>query len=322
MDAAAMRPLHPLFACMLLLATSPALAQPAASRVVTRDAQLTRPVNVRVVEANSAADVESRRIALEAARAEAELQRRVLQRQRKIGSISDGQLREGLAGYELAIDGYRKLRPGQRQRPPVDDAAEFEKQIVDFTDASDGIGAPSVLAQVDMLRGERGEVRLAGESLQATLASRLEQARKDLPADPRHAPARAYLDQLERRTEDELPSLASADGSIALDDAMAMIEEVQVAYTMSMEAWPIELDLRSIPAQAIVELRALAAAPLAFTTDTRREIIRGWFDYTVRKAGYKTIEGKDLNLVWAEGRLTCHLVPEDSPQDPLPCNIE
>lgn len=322
MDAAAMRPRHLLSACLLLLATAPVLAQPAASRVVTRDALLARPVNVRVVEANSAADVESQRIALEAARADAELQRRVLQHQRKIGALSDVQFREGQAGYERAIDGYRKLRPGQRQRPPVEEAAAWEQQIVDFTDASDGLGAPSVLAEVDKLRGQRGEVRLEGDSLQATLASRLEEARKEIPADDRHAPARAYLDQLERRTQDQLPTLASADGSIALADAIEVIEEVQVAYAMSMEAWPINLDLRSIPAQAIVELRALASAPLAFTTDTRREIIRGWFDYTVRKAGYKTVEGKDLNLVWAEGIFTCHLVPEDSPQEPLPCNIE
>lgn len=321
MDTAAMRPARLIATGLLCLAALPTLAQPAATRVVAREALL-RPDNIRVLEPQSPADIESQRIALEAARTEAELQRRVLLHQRKIGAISDTQFREGLTGYERAIDGYRKLRPGQRLRPEAAEAAALERQLVDFTAASDGVGAPSVLADVGTVRGDRGEVRLPAAALKDTLDARLEQARAELPDDDRHAPARAYLDGLARRADEQLPALADARGTVALADTLEIMEEVQVAYTMSMESWPITLRVRSIPEQAIVELRALASAPLAFTTDTQREIIRGFFDYRVSKAGYKTVEGKDLNLVWAEGLFTCQLVPEDSPQDPLPCNIE
>lgn len=316
-----MRPVLPLAGLLALLLVAPAFAQPASSRLVVRET-LPLPVNLRVADADGAAAIEAQRIALEAARTDAELQRRVLLHQRRIGTLTDAQYREGMSGYDRAIDGYRKLRPGQRERPGGAEAAALEKQIVDFTAASDGLGAPSVLAEVDTVRGDRGEVRLPAEALKSTLEARLEQARAGLPDDARHAPARAYLDGLGRRTAEQLPALADARGNVALADTVEIIEEVQVAYTMSMESWPITLRVRSIPEQAIVELRALASAPLAFTTDTQREIIRGFFDYTVRKAGYKTIEGKDLNLVWAEGLFTCQLVPEDSPQDPLPCNIE
>lgn len=315
-----MRPFLP-FAGLLCLLAAPVVAQPAASRLVVRDT-LPRPVNIRVAEADGAAAIEAQRIALETARTDAELQRRVLLHQRKIGTLTDAQYREGLSGYDRAIDGYRQLRPGQRVRPNGAEAAALEKQIIDFTAARDGLGAPSVLAEVDTVRGDRGEVRLPAEALQSSLEARLEQARAELPDDARHAPARAYLDGLARRAAEQLPALADARGNVALADTVEIIEEVQVAYTMSMESWPVMLRVRSIPEQAIVELRALASAPQAFTTDTQREVIRGWFDYTVSKAGYKTVEGKDLNLVWAEGLLTCQLVPEDSPQDPLPCNIE
>lgn len=321
MDTTAMRPTRLIATGLICLASLPAPAQPTASRIVTREA-LVRPVNVRVLEAQSPADIESQRIALEAARTEAELQRRVLLHQRRIGTISDTQYREGLTGYERAIDGYRKLRPGQRVRPDATEAAALEQQIVDFTAATGGVGAPSVLADVGTVRGDRGEVRLPADALESALASRIEQARAELPEDDRHAPARAYLEGLERRAEEQLPALADARGTVAMADSLEIMEEVQVAYTMSMESWKFILNVHSIPEQAIVELRALASEPLAFTTDTHREIVRGIFDYRVSKAGYKTVEGKDLNLVWAEGLFTCQLVPEDSPQDPLPCNIE
>ena len=318
-----MRP-APLFAaCLLLAFAAPTLARPVAAGAMERFA-LVRPVNVELTPGNTAADIESQRVALEAARLEAELRRNVLKRQRDQGSISDGQYRDGLRQYGVAIDGYRRLRPGRAGAPDAAQAESWERQLVDFTRGGDDpVAAPPVLAQVEVLRGERGEVRLDSDGLQQALDAQLAQARAALPDDARYAPARGYLEQLTRDTDAELARLAAADGSVALAEVLPALEEVQVVHAMmAMDAWPVSLVLSSVPEQAFVELRAVGSPALQFTTDTTREIIRGWFDYTVRKEGYKTIEGRDLNLVFARGLMTCPLVPVDSAQEPLPCNIE
>ncbi len=318
-----MRPALILATGLLLAVTAPVFARPVAGAALERFT-LARPVNVELTPGNAAADIESQRIALEAARLEAELRRNVLKRQRDQGSISDGQYRDGLRQYSVAIDGYRRLRPGRAGAPDAAQAEAWERQLVDFSTARDGpAAAPSVLADVDVLRGDRGEVRLDSAGLQRALDERLAQAQAALPEDPRYAPARGYLEQLSRQTDAELARLAAADGSVALAEALPALEEVQVVHAMmAMDAWPISLQLRSVPEQAFVELRAVSSPALQFTTDTTREIIRGWFDYTVRKEGYKTIEGRDLNLVFARGLMSCRLVPVDSAQEPLPCNIE
>ena len=318
-----MRPAPFFAACLLLAVAAPALARPVAGAAMER-LVLPRPVNVELTPGNAAADIESQRIALEAARLEAELRRNVLKRQRGQGSISEVQYRDGLRQYNVAIDGYRRLRPGRAGAVDDAQAVRWEQQLVDFTTPRDGpAAAPSVLAEVDVLRGDRGEVRLDSAALQRVLDERLAQAQAALPEDARYAPARGYLEQLSRQTDAELARLAAADGSVALADALPALEDVQVVHAMmAMDAWPISLVLRSVPEQAFVELRAMSSPALQFTTDTTREIIRGWFDYTVRKEGYKTIEGRDLNLVFARGLMSCQLVPVDSAQEPLPCNIE
>lgn len=317
-----MRPAHLIAACVLLAVAAPALAHPVAVGRVPA-ITLARPVNVELRPGDAAADIESQRIALEAARLESELRRNVLKRQLAQGAISDAQYRDGLRQYSVAIDGYRRLRPGRAGVPDAAVAMQWERQIVEFNDARDGPGGPSVLAEVDVLRGDRGEVRLDSAGLKVAVDERLAQARAALPDDASYAPARDYVEKLSDQANAELAKLAAADGSVALVDAMATLEEVQVVQTMmSMDAWPISLELSSVPRQAFVELRAVSSPALQFTTDTTREIIRGWFDYTVRKQGYKTIEGRDLNLVFARGLMSCQLVPEDSAQEPLPCNIE
>lgn len=317
-----MRPAHLIAAFTLLAIAAPAFARPVAGGRVPA-ISLARPVNFEIRPGDAAADIESQRIALEAARLESELRRNVLKRQLGQGAISEAQYRDGLRQYNGAIEGYRRLRPGRAGVPDAAVAMQWERQIVDFTEARDRLGGPSVLADVDVLRGDRGEVRLDSAGLKLAVDERLAQARAALPDDPSYAPARDYMEKLSRQADADLAGLAAADGSVALVDAMATLEEVQVVHAMmSMDAWPISLALNSVPKQAFVELRAVSSPALQFTTDTTRDIIRGWFDYTVRKQGYKTIEGRDLNLVFARGLMSCQLVPEDSAQEPLPCNIE
>ena len=309
-------------AALLALVLLPAFAaaQPASSRF--RESVLTRPVNVSV--ANDAAAAESERIALEAARQDAEIQRRLLKRQLALGTIPSDQYAQGMVRYEEAIHSYRELRPGRADRPTGETAVALERQLVDFTAGGEGLGAPSLLREATLKRGERGDVRVDRDSLQRSVDTRVELIRASLPADEDPAPALAYLDFLQRRSQARLAS-AHVDGTVDLALAADVAEPVQ-AYQMMMSGpgsgWQVDLQLRSTPAQAAVQLRALGDFRRDFTTDTSRPIMRGLFDYTVRKQGYKTIEGTELDLVFTRGEFSCVLVPEDSAEEPLPCNIE
>jgi hypothetical protein len=307
-------------AALLALGLLPGLsaAQPVSSHL--RESVLTRPVNVSV--ASDAAAAESQRIALEAARQDAEIQRRLLKRQLALGTITSDQYAQGMGRYERAIHSYRELRPGRGDRPTGETAVALEQQLVDFTAGGDGLGAPSILREATLKRGERGEVRVDRDSLQRSVDTRVELIRASLPADEDPAPALAYLDFLQRKSQARLAS-AHVDGTVDLALAADVAEPVQ-EYQMMMSGpgWQVDLQLRSTPAQAAVQLRALGDFQRDFTTDTSRPIMRGLFDYTVRKQGYKTIEGTELDLVFTRGEFSCVLVPEDSAQEPLPCNIE
>lgn len=301
----------------LVLLPGLAAAQPASSRF--RDSVLTRPVNVSV--ASDAAAAESQRIALEAARQDAEIQRRLLKRQLTLGTITPDQYAQGMDRYEQAIHSYRELRPGRADRPTGETAVALEQQLVEFTDGGDGL-APSLLREATLKRGERGEVRVDRDSLLQSVDTRVELIRASLPADEDPAPALAYLDFLQRKSQAQLAA-AHADGTVDLALAADVAEPVQAYQTMmSGPGWQVDLQLRSTPAQAAVQLRALGDFKRDFTTDTSRPIMRGLFDYTVRKQGYKTIEGTELDLVFTRGEFSCVLVPEDSDEEPLPCNIE
>lgn len=315
---AAVAPLRAAALLALVLLPCLAAAQPASSRF--RDSVLTRPVNVSV--ASDAAAAESQRIALEAARQDAEIQRRLLKRQLALGTITPGQYAQGMGRYEQAIDSYRELRPGRADRPTGEAAVALEKQLVDFTAGSEGLGAPSILREVTLKRGERGDVRVDRDSLQRSVDTRVELIRASLPAGEDPAPALAYLDYLQRKSQARLAS-AHVDGTVDLALAADVAEPVQeYQMMMSGSGWQVDLQLRSTPAQAAVQLRALGDFKRDFTTDTSRPIMRGLFDYTVRKQGYKTIEGTELDLVFTRGEFSCVLVPEDSAEEPLPCNIE
>ena len=183
-------------AALLALVLLPGLAaaQPATSRF--RDLVLTRPVNVSVT--SDAAAAESQRIALEAARQDAEIQRRLLKRQLTLGTITPDQYVRGMERYEQAIHSYRELRPGRADRPTGETAVALEQQLVEFTAGGDGL-APSLLREATLKRGERGEVRVDRDSLLRSVDTRVELIRASLPADEDPAPALAYLDFLQRK---------------------------------------------------------------------------------------------------------------------------
>ncbi len=311
----------PPIAAMFVLFLLPALAAAQRSPSDLRATVLTRPVNVSL--ATDTAAVESQRIALEAARQDAEIRRGLLKHQFDAGVLSSDQYAQGMARYEEAILSYRELRPGRADRPSGDAAAALERNLAEFNAGGADLGAPSILSETTIKRGERGEVRVDRASLQRSVDARLEGIRASLPAGENPAPALAYLDLLQRKSQDQLAVAHAADGAVDLALAAEVAAPVQQYQTMmSGPGWQVQLQLSSTPVEAAVQLRALGDFKQDFTTDTSRPIMRGLFDYTVRKQGYKTIEGTELDLVFTRGEFSCVLVPETSEQDPLPCNIE
>lgn len=265
---------------------------------------------------------EDNRITLEAARTDIEIHRSILENQRAIGVLQESDYQSKIKEYQSAIAGYRWLvKPKQNEQYSNAIYTINRDQLLSFTGEEPGDAQrSSVLSEVKPIRGEHGEALFEKVSLQKELDISFEKMRGDLPNDPEHGPALAYLAYLEA---DSRAQLGSEKDTISMEKAALVVKPVQeYQHMMSGPAWQVALALNSVPENATVVFNAMNKYIEEFTTDTSRNVTRGYVDYIVTLQGYKTISGKKLNLVSAKGIFTCKMVPVESAQSPTPCNIQ
>jgi hypothetical protein len=285
---------------LALVVLAPALGQAAA-----RQAAATRPAASRPAAASYAhvlqqpaapivadALTEEQKLALEAAKFEANANLRLLRAQRARGLVTQ---------------------------------AQFDRQSARATTVAgvNNAAFASPIAKASLRRGADGGVLVQASSLADSVDGSIEELRKTIPSgvDPR--PAEAYLASLRDRTRRSIAARADAADVLPLAQASGLvqpIQETQLMMSAGGPGWMYDLELRTEPSEAIVAFATQSGYRELFTTQTSRSVLRGEVGYAVLKTGYKKATGK-LNLVSAsKGVFTCKLVPVSSPDPPMPCN--
>lgn len=244
--------------------------------------------------------------------------------QRGVGALNASEYDSSIDDYHDAMAGYRGLIDASE--PPADPAAAeaLRTNLLEFTGTDPGQEKfASVLSQVTLERGPRGEVLVDRDSLQETVDKQIKQIGDSLPEGADPGPALAYLAHLQQNTDASIGKIGHDSPSLPIAAARRIATPIQQYQArMSGNAWQIRLNLKTTPTQAVVVFTAMKTFSEQFLSNTSRLMTRGMVNYMVTKAGYKTIVGEELNLVSAHGDFTCVLVPETEAQPAYPCNIQ
>ncbi|HUR39757.1 MAG TPA: hypothetical protein VM240_01165 [Verrucomicrobiae bacterium] len=262
-------------------------------------------------------------LAFQAARLDADARFLLLKRQRDAGLIDKATFELASEQHARASNAYFTLvdRGGQIS------AASANNYLTDlflFTASPRSVGGPSVLSAALISRGEDGAIRVDADSLQTSLENRFQQLRGDIPIESDARPLNAYLDELKTSSTEAVDTSRGQDGFVSFQRAIEIATPVQQYQLTLMRAspWQLHLSLRTTPSQASVVFTTPSGYRADFTTNTSRTTMRGLVDYTVQKAGYKTIRASNLDLVNAvEGTFSCVLIPVADQQPAQACNI-
>ena len=262
-------------------------------------------------------------LAIQAARLDADARLILLKEQHDEGRIDEVTLETASREHARATTAYFTL-VGNGGHISAASADNYQTQLFSFTASPRSVGGPSVLASAKLRRGQNDSILVDAESFQASLDGRVQLLRAGIPNVDDTRPLNAYLDQL-RTTSTEAASASQRGGFIAFERALEIASPIQ-KYQLTMastSAWQLRLTLRTTPSQASVVFTTPSGYRADFTTDTSRTTMRGLVNYTVEKAGYKTIRATNLDLVNAvEGTFTCVLIPLSDKQPAQACNIK
>lgn len=264
------------------------------------------------------------KLALDAARLDADAKRAVIESQRVRGGLDEQQYQAQMAEYQQAVQAYDRLATPDSLVADEAQAQALASKLLEFNRAG---GFRSVLADVGVRRGEDGGVLAERASLEASVTQSVEELRATLPADQDTRPAQAYLDALQHRTINRIRAQSAASDAIPFADATVMVQPVQQTQALMLSGpapnWNIRVKLKSSPASAVVVFFTQSGYHRNFLTDASKTVMRGLLEYVVMKPGYKTVKGQDLDLVTAvTGEFTCTLVPTSDPGPALPCQID
>ncbi len=272
--------------------------------------------------ATVAVPTEEERLALDAARQDADAKRALLEKGRASGVINATEYKSQLGSYKAAVSAYNSLSNPAESAINNQDQVDLKAQLLGFNAAKTGVVSP--MARVALRRGFRGEVRVESVSLESSVEKSIEDLRATLPPGQDPRPALAYLESLRHNTVGNIRAARVYSDTLGLPQATLVIQPVQETQLMMMSGpgWMLHLLLKSVPVDANVVFSTRDGYRIDFTTNTARDLMRGLLQYKVTLHGYKPISGP-LNLVTAaKGIFTCNLVPEDSAADAHACNIQ
>lgn len=263
------------------------------------------------------------KLALDAARLDADAKLAVVRNQRARGRLDDEAFQAQMVQYEGAVQAYDALSaPGAE----IEDEAQADALKLKLLDFNASGSFRSVLADVDVRRGEDGTVLAERSSLETSVTESVDALRATLPADQDTRPAQAYLDALQTKTLNRIRAQSATSDAISFADATVMVlpvQETQALMSGPAPSWNIKVNMTTSPASAVVVFFTQSGYYRNFVTDSSKTVMRGLLEYVVYKPGYKTVRGKELDLVSAVlGKFTCTLVPQSQPDPPLPCQID
>lgn len=262
------------------------------------------------------------RLALDAARQDADAKRAVLEKVRASGVINATEYKSQLGNYKAAVSAYNSLSNPAESAINNKEQVDLKAQLLGFNAAKTGVVSP--MARVALRRGFRGEVRVESASLETSVEKSIEELRATLPPGQDPRPALAYLESLRHNTVGNIRAARVYSDTLGLPQATLVIQPVQETQMLMMSGpgWMLHLSLLSDPVDADVVFSTRDGYRSEFTTNTSRDLMRGLLDYKVTLQGYKPITGP-LNLVTAaKGIFKCKLVPENSAAAAHSCNIQ
>ncbi|MEO6103446.1 MAG: hypothetical protein ABIP44_07400 [Pseudoxanthomonas sp.] len=309
--------------CVALLPFAPVAAQEPPRRASSYAQILSSPQSpVAAATAAVAVPTDEERLALEAARQDADAKRALLEKGRAAGVIDATEYRSQVGDYKAAVGAYATL--SNRDGPAMThrEQSELKQQLLQFNAAKVGLVSP--MTRVALHRGARGEVRVESASLEASVDQSIEELKASLPPGQDPRPALAYLASLRHRTLGDIRAARVYSDTLGFPQATLVVQPLQEAQMMTMSGpgWMLRLSLVSDPVDANVVFSTRDGYRSEFTTNTSRDLMRGLLDYKVSLQGYKPITGP-LNLVTAaKGIFRCKLVPENSAIAARACNIQ
>lgn len=264
------------------------------------------------------------RLALDAARLDADAKLAVIEQQRSRGGLDEAQYHQQMDQYQLAVQAYDQLPAPGSDLASEEQVQALQSKLLDFNRSG---GFRSVLADVGVHRGDDGSVLAERASLETSVTQSVADLRASLPADQDTRPAQAYLDELQRRTLNRIRAQSAASDAIPFADATVMVRPLQQTQALMLSgpapSWLMQVKLKTSPANAVVVFFTESGYHRNYVTDASRTVMRGLLEYIVFKPGYKTVQGKELDLVSAvTGEFSCTLVPKDDPDPALPCQME
>ena len=304
-------------------AASVAAAAPAPTPAIAA-AQLVGPVAAPAPLAAQFKLSDELKLALDAARLDADSKRAVIESQRARGAIDQEQFNAQMVEYQAAVQAYDQLAGPSTEVSSDEQAEQLKSRLWGFNNSGN---FRSVLAQVSVRRGSDGSVLAERASLESEVTKTIGDLRGKLPPDQDTRPMQAYLDSLQDKTLANIRAYEQTSDAIPLPDAVGMIQPVQQTQGLMMAIGSsdlnIKLNLNTNPDKAVVVLFTQSGYHRNYLTHSTPIIMRGLLEYVVFKPGFKTVTGTDLDLVNAiKGEFTCQLVAVGAPGPSGPCNVE
>ena len=313
------------YAEVLVRPVTPAASVPSpAPTPAIAAAQLVGPVAAPAPLAAQFKVSDELKLALDAARLDADAKRAVIESQRARGAIDEEQFNTQMADYHSAVQAYDQLAGSTPDVSSDEQAEQLKSRLWGFNNSGN---FRSVLAQVSVRRGSDGSVLAERASLESQVTKTIGELRAKLPSDQDTRPMQAYLDSLQDKTLGNIRAYEQASDAIPFPDAVGMVQPVQQTQGIMMSIGSadlnIKLNLNTSPDKAVVVLFTKSGYHRNYLTHSTPIIMRGLLEYVVFKPGFKTVTGTDLDLVNAiTGEFSCQLVAVGAPGPSGPCNVQ
>lgn len=139
------------------------------------------------------------------------------------------------------------------------------------------------------------------------------------PIPLKDKPLRGYVERSFPEPVDESNDVVPKEEA---EKRFSLVREL-LAKLSHLDSFRLDLTVKTTPPKARFELVPRVGTRISSTTNSRlTNIYRGEYEYTITKAGYKSIH-ETINFIDRSGSvLECELQPDPGAEDALPCKFQ